>query len=97
MTLTVPRPTAPVSPAEKPAGGGLGPVPTPLCRSHRYDDGSSGLPEEKRATNAVLLLLTPALTEAHSPHGHERGVPQRVLSQSLIFGAKFKNRVSGIQ
>src|SRR6266446_1557678 len=30
---------APVSTAEKPAGGGIGPAPTPLCRSHRHDCG----------------------------------------------------------
>ena len=37
----VPRPAAPVSTAQKPAGGGIGPAPTPLCRSHRHDGGRS--------------------------------------------------------
>ncbi len=41
MTREVPRPAAPVSPAEKPAGSGIRPTPTPLCRSHRHDGGRS--------------------------------------------------------
>ena len=37
--LQVPRPAAPVSTAQKPAGGGIGPAPAPLCQSHRHDGG----------------------------------------------------------
>src|SRR5215468_411975 len=39
--LHVPRPAAPVSTAHKPAGGGLGSAPAPLCQSHRHDGGRS--------------------------------------------------------
>ena len=39
LRVEVPRPAAPVSPAQKPAGGGTGPAPTPLCRSHHHDGG----------------------------------------------------------
>ena len=38
--LEVPRPAAPVSTAQKPAGGGIGPAPAPLCRSHHHDGGT---------------------------------------------------------
>ena len=39
FTREVPRPVAPVSPAHKLTGGGVGPAPTPLCRPHRHTVG----------------------------------------------------------